>query len=141
MSEKDRGELLFLIKAFTSWLMCAAIMCLFFALIICKTSLESSYIGYISSFISFGCAVVAGYRASKSRKGNNLYTCIYTSLFLIILLLTIGFVIGDNNIKSSSIISVSSFSFAGVMMGSNVIPVFFSPKSKRKKNSLKGLHS
>ena len=115
--EKDRGELLFVVKAVLTWVIWAFILSLFFSFIISKTNLDSSYIAYISSAISFISAVFAGHKASKCRRSGGIYTGVFTAIFLIIFILTIGFVVKGENISSSGIISVVSFTFAGVVFG------------------------
>ena len=132
MSERDRGELLFLVKALTTWFVCAVSLCLLFALVICKTSVDSSYIGYFSSFISFVCAVAAGYKAYTSRKGNSIYTALFTAVFLIIVLLSIGFIVTEESLKSASVLSVGTFTFVGVLTGAQLLPSLKSKKSIRK---------
>ena len=129
--EKDRGELTFLFSALKAWFIVAAILSVVFSFVIWKTSLESSYIGYISSFISFVSSVAAGYNGISSRKGSKLYTGAFISVFLIIVLLTAGFIIEGTSLTSSGIISVASFSFAGIMMGSNMLPLLFGKNSKK----------
>lgn len=129
-NEGGRGELLYILKAFYAWIICALISLLMFSYIITKSSLDSSYIAYISSFISFITAMFAGIAAAKYRKGSSLYTGIFTGLVIVILLLTLGFAIDGNRIESSGIISVVTFTFSGILLGSNLVPLFLGKKNK-----------
>ena len=115
--EKDRGELLFVVKAILTWIIWAFTLTLIFSFIISKTSFDSSYIAYISSVISFISAVFAGHKASICRRDSGINTGLFTAIFLIIFILTIGFVVKGESISSSGVISVVSFTFAGVIVG------------------------
>lgn len=117
--EKSSGDISCIVSAITGWLISAGILLTLFSALICKTSLDSSYIGYISSFISFASAAIAGAYSYRHKKRETLISSAVTALFVVILLLTIGFLIRGEDMTPAGIISVSSFTFAGLLLGAN----------------------
>lgn len=121
------------VSAVVAWLISAAVLVSVFSLFICKTSMDSSYIGYVSSFISFASAAIAGAYSFRYKKGETLISSLVTALFIVILLLTIGFLIRGEDMTPAGLISVSSFTFAGLLLGANA-RCFFGKKGKRQLN-------
>lgn len=129
--EKNRGDIGLLISAVFGWLFSAGILLSMFSLLICKTSMDSSYIGYISSLISFLSAVFAGLYSYRNIKGETFVSSLATALFIVIFLLTIGFIVQGKDMTPAGVISVASFTFAGMLLGSNV-RYFLRKKSKKQ---------
>ncbi len=118
--EKNRGDIGLLISAVFGWLFSAGILLSMFSLLICKTSMDSSYIGYISSLISFLSAVFAGLYSYRNIKGETFVSSLATALFIVIILLTIGFMVQGKDMTPAGVISVASFTFAGMLVGCNI---------------------
>lgn len=139
-NDRDRGELLFLLKAGYAWLISAGLLLLLLSLLIGRTSMDSSCIGYLSSLVSFLSAAAAGFAAARSRMGSGLSTAGFCSVALIIVLLTTGFLIEGESMTSSSMISVCSMSAAGVMLGCCVLAVLLPGKKSRNRRYKKAGH-
>ena len=88
--------------------------------------------GYLSSGISFLCAAAAGSAAAKKSRTKSLLTALLTSTALVISLLTVGFLIKGREMDPSSILSVVSFTYAGVIFG---MLVLYRPSRNTKKKA------
>ena len=134
LNEKDRGELLFLIKALSAWLISSLMLCILFSFIVSQTSLDSSYIAYLSSIISLISAIIAGMKAASVKKSSKIYTSIFTAGFLIIFILTTAYLVASGQITTSGLISVISFTFSGVFIGAYIVSSkYYGNKKKRFK--------
>ena len=119
MSENALGERRFvrrLPRAAAAWIVAALLLCFVSALGIRAGRLPSSALGYVSSSISFLCALAAG--AVCGRGEGRLRSGLLCGLALVVLLLTLGYLIAGKAMASSGILSVVSFSFAGCLAGS-----------------------
>jgi hypothetical protein len=104
-----------LLRALLAWSLTALILLLLSALILSRTGTGSSSLGYLSSALSFLAALAAGLSAG-GRKGNGFFLpALLTAGFLVLILLTAGSLLGSLN--PSGVLSVVSFSFAGVFFG------------------------
>ena len=83
-------------------------------------------LGYMSSAISFFAAVAAGISAARRQSAARLPAALIAATALVIVLLTIGFLIRGEGMDSSAILSIVSFTYAGVVMG-----MFINPKKRR----------
>ena len=138
-NENDRGELLFLFKALVTWLTVGIILSLILSIIISQTTLDSSYIAYLSSIISFITAVFAGFRAMSARRKGKLYTALFTAGFLIIFILSVAYIIASGEIIASGLISVISFTFSGVFFGAYILyTMCYGNRRKSFNNKRKG---
>lgn len=107
----------FLVSAAAAWCLCAVILLCMTALIAATTGLGEQMLGYLSSINSFFCASAAGAAAVNRSRMSRLFTALVTGTALVILLLTVGFVIRGEEMDPSSILSVVSFTYAGVLTG------------------------
>ena len=130
LNDRERGDLLFLLKAAYAWFITAGILLIIVSLLIWKTSLDSSCIGYLSSLISFLAAVSAGFAAVRLKSG------LIGSLAIVIFLLTCGFLIAGEKMTGAAMVSVASTTIAGGMLGSCVLAAVF-PGKKRKTKRFK----
>lgn len=115
----------FLLNAGISWLAGAAVFLLAAALAANVTGIGELGMGYISSAISFLAAFIAGISVARRRSAARLPAALTTATTLVIVLLTVGFLIHGEGMNSSAILSIVSFTYAGVVAG-----VFISPEKK-----------
>ena len=108
----------FLVSAIAAWCMCALLMLCMTALFAATTGMGERVLGYLSSINSFICAAAAGAAAINRSRMPRFFTALLTGTALVILLLTAGFLIRGEEMDPSSILSVVSFSYAGVLTGS-----------------------
>ncbi len=119
--ENDRGELMFLIDALLTWLIVGVFLCLSLSFIVTRTTLDSSFIAYLSSSVSFLSASFAGLRSAAESKYNKLYSTLITAVFTIISVLTVAYIVSNGQISASGLISVISFTFSGFLFGGLVL--------------------
>ena len=119
----------FLIGASAAWCLCAVVMLCMTALIAATTGLGEQVLGYLSSINSFFCASAAGAAAINRSRMSRMLTALVTGTALVILLLTVGFLIRGKEMDPSSILSVVSFTYAGVLTGT-----VFRLKSARRRS-------
>lgn len=111
----EKGSLRSLLRAFLVWLAAALTGCLLSACAIRAHAVNSSVLGYVSSALSFLCALLAGaFGAAGERRLPSGLLC---GAGLSVLLLTLGFLIAGKNMDPSGILSVLSFTFAGCLSG------------------------
>ena len=128
MSENGKlPDIRTVITAAAVWLLCAVVLLCAGTLTANAAGLGEQALGYLSSAISFVCAVAAGIAAARRRRAPRLITALVTGTALVILLLTSGFLIKGSEMDPSSLLSVVSFSYAGVLLG-----VFLSPGPGRR---------
>ena len=63
----------------------------------------------------------SGVAAAKKKKTNSLMTALITATALVIFLLTVGFLIKGEEMAASSVLSLVSFGYAGVLFGAMVL--------------------
>ena len=107
----------FLASAAAAWCLCAVVLLCMTALIAASTGVGEQMLGYLSSFNSFFCASAAGAAAINRSRMSRMFTALVTGTALVILLLTVGFLIRGEEMDPSSILSVVSFTYAGVLTG------------------------
>ena len=125
---------LFLVRALIAWGLSAAILLVLAALIANAAKMGEQGIAYLSSGISFLSAAAAGRAAAESKKSNSLGIALITATALVIFLLTAGFLIRGEDMAPSSVLSLVSFGFAGVLFGSLILYSPGRPRSKRAVN-------
>lgn len=128
----DYASLRFLINAFAAWIVCALLSISAASIIVIKARLPGASLGYISSALSFLCAFFAGIFAARSRRTPLLYSQSVCSGGLIIFLLTLGFIIDGENISPDKVLSLVSFTIAGVFSGGLLLGSGTGKKKKRK---------
>ena len=122
------GSIRQMLHALGIWMLTATVLLLIASMLLTKAETGSEILGYISSAISFLCALMAGTAMKRGGRGQRLLKGIVTALFLIILLLTVGFLIRGERMDSSGILSVVSFTLAGCVLGCVL------PKRRNRKN-------
>ena len=134
MKKDEFPDGLFLFSALIAWLLCAAILLVLAALIANAAKMGEQGIAYLSSGVSFLCAAAAGKAAAESKKSNSLAIAVITATALVIFLLTAGFLIQGEDMAPSSVLSLVSFGYAGVLFGSLILYKPDRPRSKRTVN-------
>ena len=120
----------FLLNALFGWLV-GAVMLLLVTTLIAHTAVVGELgLGYMSSAISFFAAVTAGISAARRQSAARLPAALIAATTLVIALLTIGFLIRGEGMNSSAILSIVSFTYAGVITGMILRP-------KKKGNGIK----
>lgn len=126
-SDKNRLELLFLLKAAGVWLMAAMLLLLAGAGIISAMNLSSSSVAYFSAGVSFLSAFAAAYSACAGKDGR--WKCgLLIGLVLTILLLMLGFIVEGRELSADGVLSVVSFTMTGALAGG-----IFAPASRRNR--------
>lgn len=134
MKKDEFPDGLFLFSALIAWLLCAAILLVLAALIANAAKMGEQGIAYLSSGVSFLCAAAAGKAAAESKKSNSLAIAVITATALVIFLLTAGFLIRGEDMAPSSVLSLVSFGYVGVLFGSLILYKPDRPRSKRTVN-------
>ena len=128
------GSLRLMIKSMLLWTLTALALLTFFSFILSRTDTGSDVIGYVSSGISFLCAVAAGAASAKKNRDRPLLQGLLTAIVLVILLLTMGFLAHGQDLNASGILSVVTFTISGVLFG---LVMFGSFRRKKSKKGLK----
>ena len=110
------GSLRLLLRAMGAWGLSALLLLPLAALLLSKLPIGSAALGYWSSSLSFLTAFFAGLTAGDRRREGSLSVCMLAGLLLNIALLTLGILTGAG-LDPSGILSVVSFTFAGVLLG------------------------
>ncbi len=118
--------------AFTAWFFSACVLLAAATLAANLTGMGEQGMGILSSGLSFLCASAAGWTAARKQRTTTLLTALVTASLLVILLLTVGFLIRGNHLNPSSILSLVSFTYAGVLFGALIL---YRPKKAEKKSS------
>ena len=119
------------ISAAAAWLLSAFVLLTASALTANLTGMGEQGIGILSSALSFLCAAASGWAAAKKQRTNRLLTALITSTMLVVLLLTVGFMIQETELNPSSILSLVSFTYAGVLFGALIM---YWPKTAVRKS-------
>ena len=109
------------------WIITAFVMLLLACGIVSASRLGSDCLAYLSSIISFCAACAAGSALGGNRGQGGILSGAVLGLFLLILLLLMGYLMKQSAMDPSSVLSVGSFTMAGCMAGS----ACFSRKRKR----------
>ena len=127
-SDKNRPDLLFLLKAGAVWLMTAVILLLLSAGIISAMNLSSSSVAYFSAGLSFFSAFAAAFSACAGKEGR--WKCgLLIGLVLTVLLLMLGFIAIGSELSADGVLSVVSFTMTGGLAGG-----LFAPANRRNRN-------
>ncbi len=110
------GSLRLLLHAIGIWFLAALVLLTVSAFLLSRIPVGSAVLGYWSSALSFLSAFFAGLKAGDRRQDGSIAACLSAGLLLSILLLTTGFLFGGG-LDPSGILSVVSFTFAGVLLG------------------------
>ena len=112
----------FFLGAVGAWLLSACILLVISTVGANLAGLGEQGLGYLSSLLSFLCAVSAGAAAVRRSGAPRFLTAILTGTGLVILLLTAGFLTKGGELDPSSVLSVVSFSYAGALLGAALRP-------------------
>lgn len=132
--EKNRPDLLFLLKAMLIWLAAAAVLVLFCAALISGFNLSASSVAYFSSAISFLSAMAASIAVTAGNRNKKLKYAFLTGLVLTVTLLMLGFIVEGRELSPDGVLSVISFTMAGAVVGGVLAP---SNKGGRTKKTTK----
>ena len=118
MQKRGSGGLRALLRGLSAWAI-AALLCLLLAsLVLAKLSVGSAVLGPVSSAVSFLAAFAAGRAAAGKGRRAPVSAALLLALFLVILLLSLGALLRRGLLDPSGVLSVVSFTFAGVLAGS-----------------------
>ena len=126
-----------LLRAAAAWMLSAPVLLALAAFAANVTGAGERSIAYISSAVSFLSAIAAGYNSMRNQKATGIAAALVTATALVILLLSVGFLMKGEEMNSSSIISLVSFTYAGVLVGALGIPR--NEKSYRKRRRARKL--
>ena len=111
----------YLLRAGLAWTVSAAVLLLAGTLAANSLGLGEQGLGIVSSAVSFLSAFAAGI-AARGYTGQRLIVSLTTATALVIFLLTVGFLIKGEEMNSSAILSIVSFTYAGVFSGTILPP-------------------
>lgn len=128
----EKGSLRAFGRGMLAWAVAATVLSFFAAVIVRALEIRSAQFGYLSSFLSFAAALLAGLGARQ--EGGNLLRALAGGIGLCLVLLTAGCLIGGKTQDASALLSVVSFSLAGWLLGSIL---FNGKKTETKYSSFK----
>ena len=109
------------IQVIMFWVIAALLVLSIVSLILWKLELPSRFLAYGSALISFlSAAAVAGKTATLHKR--SLLSAIAQSVLLLVFLLGAGFLLSKGKLSRDAVLSVSSFTIAGVLVGSMLVP-------------------
>ena len=119
-----------LLRAAVGWVVCSLVLLTLTTFIANTAGMGEGSLGYISSAISFLAAAAAGFVSVHGKQTGRFGTAMITATALVILLLSTGFLIKGEDMDPSSIISLVSFTYAGVLLGTVIKPAKSSSKQR-----------
>lgn len=123
----EKGSLHSLLRALLFWIASAVILCFLTACVIRAHGVSSAVFGYVSSALSFLCALLAGAAGAGGEK--RLSSALLCGAGLNLVLLTAGFLIAGEDMDPSGILSVLTFTVAGCLTGA----ILFGGRKKETK--------
>ena len=105
-------------RGLSTWLITALILLLLFSFVISLTATSSRSMAYGSAALSFLAAAAAGSKLRLRQTGARLLADLLVAAIVVAVSLLIGLLLGRNGLSSDSILSVVSFTLAGVVFGS-----------------------
>ena len=130
----EAGSLRLLLRGMLVWIITALALLLMLSFILARVGTGSEILGYLSSGISFFAALAAGIACGGGKTGNGLLQGMFMALVLILTLLTVGFLASQRQLDPSGVLSVVSFTAAGVLLGNLMSGGKKSARRKRAKN-------
>lgn len=112
----------FLLSAGCAWLIGAALLLTVGTFAANAAGMGERGLGYLSSGISFLAAVAAGSAAVRKNPAARLLTALIAATALVIALLTIGLLAEGEEMNASAVLSIVSFTYAGVLLGAVMAP-------------------
>ncbi len=119
-----------LARALLVYALTAFLLLVLASFFLARSNVGSHVLGYVSSGISFLSAFLSSRLLLRAQKTGSLAPAMLFAVLLVILLLTIGFLAGDRKMDPSGVLSVVSFTFAGVSLA-GVLPLRISPRRRR----------
>ncbi len=116
------GGLWLLLRVLLLWAASALLLLTVASLVLSRAHAGSGVLGYCSSAISFLSAAAAVFFAADHGRDRLLLRGLLPALFLVIVLLTLGFLARGKDMSPSGILSVSCFTFAGALLGGALPP-------------------
>ena len=110
-----------LLRVLLLWAASALLILTAASLVLSRAHAGSGVLGYCSSAISFLSAAAAVFFAADHGR-DRLLRGLLPALFLVIVLLTMGFLARGKDMSPSGILSVSCFTFAGALLGGALPP-------------------
>lgn len=111
----EKGSLRLFLRAMLVWIASAVTLCFLAACVIRAHGVSSAAFGYVSSALSFLCAMLAGAVGSGGEK--RMASGLLCGAGLSLVLLTAGFLIAGKDMDPSGILSVLSFTMTGCLAG------------------------
>ena len=121
----------FIPAAIRGWLISAPALLFLGAVIINSVDAGNDTLAYVSAAVSFLSAFTAGLFAGRSAKTGRLYAGLLSAAVITLLLLTVGFLVKGSELSPDGILSVVSFTFAGIAAGCAAAP----KKMKKRKGA------
>jgi len=118
-----------LVRALCVYVLSAFLLLVLASFLLARSNVGSHVLGYVSSAISFLSSFLSTRLLLRSQKSQSLFTAMFFGVLLVILLLTLGFLAGERSLDPSGVLSVVSFTFAGVLLGGLLPPRVSSRKS------------
>ena len=116
----EAGEAGFLLRGILRWCAAAAALLCAASLILWKAEAGAAVFGYVSSAISFFCALLTGKEAARKKK--RWMAGLILGLFLTVLLLTAGYLAAGSELAPDGVLSVAAFTMSGAMAGTLLFP-------------------
>lgn len=126
-----------LARALFAYLLSAFVLLVLASFLLSRTNAGSDVLGYVCSGISFLSAFLSGRVLAHSQKDLSFYAAFLFAVLLIILLLTFGFLAGERSLDPSGVLSVVSFTFAGVLLAA-LLPLCSLPRKSRRLRVFRG---
>ena len=116
----------FIPAAIRGWLISAPVLLILGAVIVNSVDAGTDTLAYVSAAVSFFSAFTAGIFAGRCAQTGRLSAAVIT-----LCLLTVGFLVKGSELSPDGILSVVSFTFAGVAAGCAAAP----KKMKKRKGA------
>ena len=124
MSEDARRFPIYLkqgIQVLVVWGLAALCLLTVVSLMLWKMELPSRFLAYGSALISFLSAFAVAWKTAGIHKQRLLYTVVLAGL-LLVFLLGAGFLLSKGKLSRDAVLSASSFTIAGSLAGSMLVP-------------------
>ena len=107
-------------RGLSTWLLTALILLLLFSFVISLTATSSRSMAYGSAALSFLAAAAAGLKLRLRHTGARLLAGLLCSAIVVAVSLLLGLLLDRDGLRSDSVLSVVSFTLAGMLFGSFV---------------------
>ena len=121
-----------LVRALCVYVLSAFLLLVLASFLLWRSDVGSHVLGYVSSGISFLASFLSTRLLLHAQKSRSLVTAMLFGVLLVILLLTLGFLAGERSLDPSGVLSVVSFTFAGVLLGGLLPRALFPHKSAHR---------